>query len=144
MMPFCGNPVAYSTFHLILSSILVKENQVKRENIIIIGVPSLQIVDQKKIYAHLGGKEVTKASLEDGTIHVEGDGFSEDLKIDDFLQTGCEPRDDIDATMFDIVIGDIPSPQQSVSEDELIKKIEGMTPQQRWEFFKKCSLYCKK
>lgn len=118
-------------------AVLVKENQIKRENVTIIGVPSLKIVDQKKIYAQLAGKEVTKASLKDETIHVEGDGFSEDLKMDDFLQTGCELRDDIDASMFDIIIGDIPSPQQSVGEDELIEKIEAMTPQQRWEFFRK-------
>ncbi len=118
-------------------AVLVQENQVKREDIVIIGVPSLKIVDQKKIFAHLGGREITKASLKNEVIEIQGDGFAENLSINDFLQTGCEVRSDIDTSMFDIVIGDTPSKQETASDDDLIKKIEAMSPDERWDFFKK-------
>lgn len=118
-------------------AVLVKENQVKRENVIIIGVPSLRIVDQKKIIAHLNGKEVTSAILKENAIEVQGDAFSEDLLIDDYLQAGCELRDDIDDSMFDIVIGETPASKQKADDDELIRQIEAMSSEQRWEFFKK-------
>ncbi|MFA5553240.1 MAG: 4Fe-4S dicluster domain-containing protein [Phycisphaerae bacterium] len=118
-------------------AVLVKENQVKRENVIIIGVPSLRIVDQKKIIAHLNGKEVISVILKENAIEVQGDVFSEDLLIDDYLQAGCELRDDIDDSMFDIVIGEMPASKQNIDDDDLIKQLEAMSSEQRWEFFKK-------
>lgn len=118
-------------------AVLVQENQVKRENVVIIGVPLLKIIDHKKIYARLNEREITKVSISDGIIEVSGDGFNVELSIDDFLQTGCEVRSDIDTSMFDIVIGDTPAQQHTAGDDDLIKKIEAMTADERWEFFKK-------
>ena len=119
-------------------AILIKENQVKRENVIVLAVPSLQPVDHKKIYRYLNGQEVTSASVDNGIIHVEGDDFKEDLKIEEYLQEGIEPRDDIDDSLFDIVIGssEVKVPPR-FDDDELIEKLEKMSSEERWEYFKK-------
>ena len=48
--------------------VLLTENQLEREKIKVIGMPCGEIIDRKKIEAHLKGAEVTEATIEGGVI----------------------------------------------------------------------------
>ncbi len=56
---------------------LINENQVKRENVYILGIWSPGMVDRWKVIEKIGGKEIYEAKEEGDKIIVSGDGFEE-------------------------------------------------------------------
>ncbi|MFH1615064.1 MAG: Coenzyme F420 hydrogenase/dehydrogenase, beta subunit C-terminal domain [Planctomycetota bacterium] len=117
--------------------VLIKEKQVDQEKLKIIGVPCLGIVDPAKIEKHLGGKDIKQADVHEGIITVRGKGFEKILKVEDFLHDSCLSCEHRDPDICDVVIGEkIPQSLPSTEYDK-VKQIEAMSPDQRWEFFKK-------
>ena len=68
-----------------LIAVCAVENQIPRENVVIIGVPCQGVIDKKKLEAKLEGKEVLGATVEDEQIKVKGEGFDVALPKNDFL-----------------------------------------------------------
>ena len=122
--------------------VLLQENQINRDNIKIIGAPCGGMVDRQKIYNHLKGRDVTEATIHDDTVAVKGDGFEEKLKVDDFLADCC-----LTCRHRNPVLNDLDQPDQIAetpdqTEDQMIRQIEQMTSDQRWEFFQKALSRC--
>jgi len=117
--------------------VLINENQVQRKNITVIGVPCGSIVDRKKIYRHLKDADIREAVLEGDVITVKGPGFSEELKVEDFLAECCKFCSHRNPVLFDIKLGeDVPEVETKGEYDE-VAKLEGSTSEERWDFFKK-------
>ncbi|MCG8400539.1 MAG: 4Fe-4S dicluster domain-containing protein [Firmicutes bacterium] len=68
---------------------LVKENQINRDNLYIIGVPCDGMIDRNKISRLLGGKELLEALAREDAMILKGDGFTETFPLADLLHNSC-------------------------------------------------------
>jgi len=113
----------------------IVENQIKREQLFIIGAPCKGMVDSRKITSFLGGREVRELSESDGDIMLNGEGFEHSLKSNDYLQDNCMRCNHRNPVIYDAIVGDMveetgePDPYDDVSD------IEAMGSDERWGFF---------
>ena len=116
---------------------LVKEKQVPREKLVIVGVPCRGIVDLKKAEAALNGREPAGGEVaDDGAVivHVEG---GEDIRLarDEVLADSCRDCAYPDAPVLDIRVGEEPSQEQAQPDFGEIAAFEAKSPQERWDAF---------
>jgi len=117
--------------------VLINEKQINPDNLKIIGIPCPGIIDRRKICTHLDNADIKQASVDNDTIHVKGDDFEKDLKVDDFLCDCCLVCRHRNPVIYDILIGE-KLPEKDVQDEyEKIKQLEQKSSQQRWEYFNK-------
>ncbi|MGD9326314.1 MAG: 4Fe-4S ferredoxin, partial [Desulfobacterales bacterium] len=64
------------------------ENKIKREQLVIIGVPCKGMIDKRKINSIFDG-EIREVIEDESKITVKGDGFEKELTKDEVLQHNC-------------------------------------------------------
>jgi len=111
------------------------ENQIKREQLYIIGVPCKGMVDRKKIESFLAGKEIKKVTESDTDILLQGEGFEYTLKKIDYLQDNCKTCLHPNPVIYDTLVGDLVEERKEADPYNDIKEIEKMDPEEKWEFF---------
>jgi len=113
---------------------LIKESQVKREDIFIIGVPCPGIIDRKKIEDVLDGRELLEGVESDSQILLKAEGFEETLDQDKLLHASCRSCRHRNPVLSDTLVGkEISQPQTDEYSD-----VEGFASQQdneRWAYF---------
>ncbi|UCG67714.1 MAG: Coenzyme F420 hydrogenase/dehydrogenase, beta subunit C-terminal domain [Deltaproteobacteria bacterium] len=111
------------------------ENQIKREQLYIIGVPCEGMVERRKIRSFLGDQEVRDLIESDGEIIVKGEGFEHTLKRNDYLQDNCMRCMHRNPVISDVLIGDAVEERKEPDPYDDVKDIEGMGSEEKWEFF---------
>jgi formate dehydrogenase subunit beta len=114
-------------------ALYVAEKQVKRENIVIIGVPCRGVIDTDKVAALAGGREVLEYSEQDGKVSVKGKGLDLTFDARDVLSSSCLACVYPDAREYDVFIG---KPRDAVPNEErygTIDEFEELSPQERWD-----------
>lgn len=110
------------------------ENKVNRDNLHIIGVPCKGMIDRKKISA-IYGEEILNV-VEDGEkIVVEGDGDVKVYDKKDVLQKNCAVCIHRNPVIYDELVADLVEEQKDVDRYEDVRKIESMTPDEKWAYF---------
>ncbi|HJO93494.1 MAG TPA: Coenzyme F420 hydrogenase/dehydrogenase, beta subunit C-terminal domain [Victivallales bacterium] len=117
--------------------VLINEKQIKRDKIIIIGMPCNGVIDRQKIHNYLDNEEINEAEIGDNIIKIKCDDFIKDLKISDFIHKSCLECQQRNPVLFDIFIGNKAVEIESGDEYAEIKELENKTAQERWEYFKK-------
>lgn len=115
-------------------AILIVENQIKRDQLHIIGVPCTGMIDRRKIRAEVG-KDIVSATEADGKITVSGQGFEKILDKQDVLQDNCAICVHRNPAIFDEIIGEPVTEQTDVDRYEDVRAIEGMDPEAKWRHF---------
>jgi len=110
------------------------ENKIKREQLHIIGVPCKGMIDKRKIAA-LFEKEILKVEEDGEKIVVEGDGTAKVFEKKDVLQENCAICIHRNPVIYDDLVGDLVEEQKDVDRYEDVRKIEAMTPDQKWSHF---------
>lgn len=110
------------------------ENKIKREQLHIIGVPCKGMIDKRKISA-LFGKEILRVEENGEKIVVEGDGDTRVYDKKDVLQENCAICIHRNPVIYDDLAGDLVEEQTDVDRYEDVRKIEAMTPDQKWSYF---------
>jgi len=113
----------------------IVENQIKREQLYIIGVPCKGMVDRRKISSLVGGKEVREITESDGNIIVKGEGFEHTLKKGDYLQDNCTRCMHRNPVIYDVLAGDLVEERKDPDPYDDVKAIEAMGSNEKWEFF---------
>ena len=113
----------------------IVENQIKREQLYIIGVPCEGMVDRRKILHLVGDKEVTEVTESNGNITVKGNGFEHTLKKTEYLQDNCITCMHRNPIIHDILVAESVGERTDPDPYEDVKEIEKMGPEERWEFF---------
>lgn len=114
----------------------LKESQVPRENLFIIGVPCQGMVDTAKVLSALGGAApVSCEELPDGMLDVlTASGGRETLRRDDVLYEGCvECRHPVMEEADMRVEGDAKS--TSGSPYESMRRLDSLSSGERWQAF---------
>lgn len=110
------------------------ENQIKRDNLFIIGVPCKGMIDRHKILS-MFEKEIKNVEEQENQIIVSGDGFEKTLKKSDIMQENCSKCTHRNPVLYDELVADIVEEQTDIDRYEDIEKIENMLPEKKYDFF---------
>jgi ferredoxin len=120
---------------------LIKENQIDRDNLYIIGVPCQGMVDRKKITALLGGKELLEVDQNGAELVLKGQNCSATAKLADLLHGSCLACCYGNPVIYDELVGDA-APAKDVDSFVAVKEFEAKTAAERRAFmnseFSKC------
>ena len=112
----------------------ILENKIKREQVVVIGVPCKGMIDKRLIAAKVPG-EIQEVIEADDKITVKGDGFEETLDKQEVLQRNCAVCMHRNPVIHDELVSDAVEEQTDVDRYADVKAIESMSPEERWSFF---------
>jgi formate dehydrogenase subunit beta len=110
------------------------ENKIKREQLVIIGVPCKGMVDKRKIAMKCPG-EVTEVIETETGLTAKGNGFSQDFEKKDVLQHNCSLCIHRNPVIHDEMVAPPVEEQQGVDRYADVRSLEAMMPEQRWKYF---------
>ncbi len=110
------------------------ENQIKREQLYIIGIPCPGMIDKRKIQDLLNGREILQAEDTGSNVRVSGKGFEQTLERADFLQQNCSICTHKNPVVYDELLGD-PAEEQQIDRYEDIRRIESLLPEEKRLYF---------
>ncbi len=114
--------------------VLIKERQVKRENVFIIGVPCSGTIDRKKIEDLLKGRELLEGLESDGQIILKGEKFEEKVQKDKLLHAPCGSCAHRNPVLYDTLIGkEISKPE--TDEYSQVEEFASKPDNERWNYF---------
>jgi len=112
---------------------LIKEKQLSREQVIIIGIPCQGMVDRRRIEVELEGKEIREIEEKDNKLILKGDGFTKVLNRDEYLYPSCEACTHRNPVIYDILIGDMVA-EKTTDQYPDIAEFEANSPDERWQY----------
>lgn len=120
---------------------LVKENQINRDNLYIIGVPCSGMIDRKKIHQLVGGKDILEIEENGDTMVIKGKDFSETARVADLLHNSCRDCRYGNPVVYDELVGEL-LPDKAEDDFAEIKEFEAKSPAERRAYlaeeFSKC------
>lgn len=118
------------------------ENQVKRDQLYIVGIPCTGMIDHRAVRRAVGGKEIVEVTEEGDSFTVKGKDFEKTFKKTDFLQNNCAVCRHRNPVEYDEMVADAVAEQQGVDAYEDVKKIENMSSDDKMQFFRKLIARC--
>jgi len=109
------------------------ENKIKREQVVIIGVPCKGMIDRHKIEAMAEG-EIKEMIETDDAIQIKGDGFEKTLDKQKVLQQNCAICIHRNPVIYDELVADEVKEQEDVDRYADVRHIETMSPDDKWDF----------
>ncbi|MDY6862223.1 MAG: Coenzyme F420 hydrogenase/dehydrogenase, beta subunit C-terminal domain [Thermodesulfobacteriota bacterium] len=119
-----------------LINLLLLESQVKKENLVVIGVPCRGVIDRKKIDKITGGMEVTGSEEKEDGILIFFDGTDKKVTKADILHDSCMICNYKNAVSSDIFIGE-KEKEEKVDPYNKIREMEENSTDERWNYFNK-------
>lgn len=113
---------------------LIKENQISRDQIVIIGVPCQGMVDRRLVESALNGKEIQEAEEKNGELIIKGKNFEQVLNRDEFLCPSCKTCTHSNPVIYDILVGD-PVTEIDTKPYLDVVEFEALTPEEQGEYF---------
>jgi formate dehydrogenase subunit beta len=120
----------------------ILENQIKRDQLYIIGVPCLGMVDRRRVLAALDGREPLSVSEADTRLLIRGVGFEETLERARYLQENCTICTHRNPVIFDELVAEPVPEQTEVDRYEDIRAFDEMTSDERWQYFRELVAPC--
>ncbi len=117
------------------------ENQVKRDQIYIIGVPCKGMINKSKIKA-LFEDEIYKFDEDGDTLNVESSSKKEKLNKKDYLRENCSLCQHRNPVIYDVLAGDLVKEQTIEVPYPDVEKIEAMDADTRWLHFQELTKNC--
>jgi formate dehydrogenase (coenzyme F420) beta subunit len=112
----------------------ILENRIQREQMVIIGVPCTGMSDKWKMSAMVDG-EVVAVTEADGSITVTSVSDEKTIPRDQVLQGNCALCIHRNPVIYDELAAELVEEPKNVNRHEDVRKIEAMTPDDRWRFF---------
>jgi ferredoxin len=110
------------------------ENKIKRENLVIIGVPCKGMIDRRKISA-MFDTEINEVTDKGDAIVVKGAGFEKELNKSQVMQNNCAICIHRNPVIYDELAAPLVEEQKDVDRYADVREIEAMQPAQKWEYF---------
>jgi formate dehydrogenase subunit beta len=118
------------------------ENQIKREQLYIVGVPCTGMIDHRAIKRAVGQKEIVEITEKNGSFTVKGKDFEETFEKAGYLQTNCAVCRHRNPVEYDELVADPVEEQEGVEPYNDVKKIEAMSPEDKTGFFQRLIARC--
>jgi len=117
------------------------ENKIKREQLVIIGVPCTGMIDRHKISSMIG-KDILSIDESGETITVSGAGFSEKIIKNDVLQENCAGCTHRNPVIHDELAGALVTERTGVDPYASVRRVEAMTPGDKWKYIEELLAPC--
>jgi ferredoxin len=111
------------------------ENQIKREQLYIVGIPCTGMIDHRAVKRTLVNKEISEVSESNDSFTVSGDGFQETFKKKDFLRTNCSICLHRNPVEYDEMVADPVPEQEGVNAFKDVDVLEKKSPEEKRKFF---------
>jgi ferredoxin len=117
------------------------ENKIKRDQLVIIGVPCKGMIDKRKIDSVFQG-EIGEVTEDENNIKVTGDGLEKVLNKVDVLQQNCALCMHRNPVEYDELVAELVEEQQNIDCNADVREIEAMSPDEKWNFFEELLSPC--
>ncbi len=119
----------------------ISENQIKRDQLYILGIPCEGVLDHRAIMREVDHQDIAEFSEDGDEFTVKGDGFDKTLKKSDFLRNNCKVCQHRNPIIYDELLGE-PVQEQEVDTYKDVKSIEKQDPENKWNFFTRLISNC--
>jgi len=113
----------------------IVENQIKREQLYIVGIPCTGMIDHRAVMKAVGHREILEVIEGGDALTVRGRDFEETLQVGDCLRSNCALCLHRNPVEYDEMVADPVEEQQGVSPYDEVEEMEGRTSQEKWEHF---------
>lgn len=110
------------------------ENKIKREQLVVIGVPCKGMVDKRKIALKCPG-EITAVTETAAQVTATGNGFTQTFEKKDMLQHTCSLCIHRNPVIHDELVAEPVAEQEGIDRYADVRAVEAMNPEQRWKYF---------
>ena len=111
------------------------ENQIKREQLYIVGIPCTGMIDHRAVRRATGNKEILEVTESDDSFAVTGNGFQQTFQKKDFMRTNCAVCLHRNPVEYDEMVADPVPEQEGVDPFKDVKAIENKSPEEKRKFF---------
>ncbi len=118
----------------------IQENQVKRDQLVLLGVPCQGMIDHRAVKALAGKSEILAVEDQGDTILVKTKAEEKSLSREELLQSNCARCRQKNPVLFDELLGDAVTNGEGKFDD--VDTVEAMSEEQRWEHFQKTFESC--
>jgi ferredoxin len=115
----------------------IKENQLKREDVTIIGVPCSGMVSHRLLEKRFGSRRIEKADVDGQEITVSGPDFSETIPLEEVLMPNCIECCYPAPVEADYMVEGNARDTGEEGRSKRIAEFEAKTDEERWDYFKK-------
>ena len=112
---------------------LIKENQITRDQVIIIGVPCRGMIDRSRVEAAVAPGRILEAEEKADLLILKGSGFEEALPRSDFLCDSCLTCTHPNPVLADFLVG---KPVAEETQDPFadIEAFDALSSEERWAY----------
>jgi formate dehydrogenase subunit beta len=118
------------------------ENQIKRDQLFIMGVPCKGMVDPRKVRLALKEREPLEVTEDGDKIVVKGEGFETSLSKADLLQDNCAICIHRNPVIYDELMGEPVPEQEGIDRYADERKLEAMSADERSRHFQDLVATC--
>ena len=118
------------------------ENQIKRDQLYIVGIPCEGMIDHRAVARAVKHKEILDIQQDGAKFVVKGKDFEETLEKQKFLQSNCAVCTHRNPVMYDEMLGDPVVEQTGINPYTDVEKIEAMDPEKKQGFFTRLISRC--
>ena len=118
------------------------ENQIKRDQLYIVGIPCEGMIDHRAVARAVKHKEILDIQQDGAKFVVKGQDFEETFEKEKFLQSNCAVCTHRNPVMYDEMLGDPVAEQTGVNPYNDVEKIEAMDPEKKQGFFTRLISKC--
>ena len=111
------------------------ENQIKREQLYIVGIPCTGMIDHRAVKRATGNKEILEVTESNDSFTVTGNGFQQAFQKKDFMRTNCAICLHRNPVEYDEMVADPVTEQEGVDPFKDVKAIENKSPDEKRKFF---------
>jgi len=120
----------------------ITENQIKREQLYILGIPCEGTLDHRAILRAMGEKELISYAEQGDSFTVKANGLEKTFKKTDFLRTNCKTCQHKNPVIYDELLGELVPENTNVDPYSDVRAIENQSSEKKWEFFRNLISKC--
>jgi ferredoxin len=111
------------------------ENQIKREQLYIVGAPCKGMIDRRVINAAVGGNEIVEVTESGDTLRIQSNVEERVLSRSECLQENCSICIHRNPVIYDELVGELVVEQKNIDRYADVRAIEAMDSEQKWNYF---------
>jgi formate dehydrogenase subunit beta len=111
------------------------ENQIKREQLYIVGIPCTGMIDHRAVKRSVQNREIAEIREAKDSFTVSGNGFNETFQKKDFLRTNCAVCLHRNPVEYDEMVADPVKEQEGIDPFKDVEVLEKKSPEEKRKFF---------
>ena len=112
---------------------LIKEKQVQRDQVILLGVPCRGMMDRPRVEASVASRPILETEEREDRLFLKGDDFEVTLSRADFLHDSCKTCTHPNPVLHDALVGErLEEKREDLFLD--IEAFDAMKPEERWAY----------